>query len=65
MSELEEIEKLLKSISETMDRMSQNQKEFDLDTCIQLEHLSYDTFKTANNIGDINQHYGVKNGLYN
>lgn len=59
MKEIEEIKNLLASISATFERMAENEKQFDLDTCIHFEHLSQDTYRMANDLKLIRQSYGV------
>lgn len=59
MKELDEIAKILESITNTLDRMAQNEKKFDLDTCIHFERLSYDAYCMGNDLKHIKQSYGV------
>jgi hypothetical protein len=59
MKEIEDIKKLLASISQKFDSMAQNEQKFDLDTCIYFEHLSHDTYRMCNNLEYIKQSYGV------
>lgn len=59
MNELEELEKILESITNTLDRMAQNERKFDLDTCIHFERLSHDTYCISNDLKSIKQSYGV------
>ena len=59
MDELEEITKILQSITVTLDRMAQNERKFDLDTCIHFERLSHSTYCISNDLQSINKSYGV------
>lgn len=53
MNEIEEIKKLLANISNRLDNMSQQEKQFDLDVCIYFENLSWETYKMSNNLNEL------------
>lgn len=53
MKEVEEIKRLLESISNRLENISQQEKQFDLDVCISLEHMSWETHRMSNNLKEL------------
>lgn len=53
MKEVEEIKKLLDSISQRLEHISNQERKFDLDICIHLEHMSWETHRMSNNLKEL------------
>jgi hypothetical protein len=57
-SELEQCIALLNNISSRLERIAENEKTFGIDMCLELEKFSWESYKMANNIQEIQQVYG-------
>lgn len=53
MKEVEEIKRLLESISHRLGNISQQERKFDLDVCMYLEQMSWETYKMSNNLNEL------------
>jgi len=54
---LEEVIELLNSINKKLEKAAENEKRFGIEMSLELERLSWETYKMANDIAEINNTY--------
>jgi hypothetical protein len=58
MTVLEEIIQLLNSITKKLDKAAEDERQFGSDLCLDLERISWQTYRMSNNIKEIHETYG-------